>query len=56
MSGRSRERAGNEVAYWVKPRVYGAIPLGTIATIEDYKKHGEIVEANNTDIYDIEVQ
>lgn len=43
-----------EKAYWMKPETYDAIPLGVDATIEDYQKHGELVEAVNTDIYDIE--
>lgn len=52
--GHANNREGNEKAYWMDTETYRAIPLGTIAFIKDFKKHGEVVEAVNTDIYDIE--
>lgn len=52
-----RERGlidAKERAYWMDPETYRAIPLGEVAFIADYKKHGAVVEAQNIDIYDIE--
>lgn len=52
-----RERGlleARERAYWMDLETYGAIPLGVVAFIADYKAHGAVVEAQNTDIYDIE--
>jgi hypothetical protein len=44
---------GEESAYWMTQETYHAIPLGVEATLEDYKAHGEVVEASDTDIYSL---
>jgi len=53
-----REKGGNyddQVAYWMNPETYDAIPITDhTATVEDYKKHGELVEARSTDIYNVD--
>ena len=47
--------SGKERAYWMNPETYDKVPIGNdLATIENYQKHGEVIEASNTDIYDIE--
>jgi len=45
-----------EQAYWMTVETYRAIPITQQENTapEDYAKHGEITEAKNTDIYDIE--
>lgn len=43
-----RVKDGSCVGYYMKPDTYDAIPLGTPATPEDYRRHGELVEAAGT--------
>lgn len=50
------KETGEEKAYWMDRKTYTAISLTEIATIENYKQYGEVVEARNCDIYDIEEQ
>lgn len=54
IGGHTPPRKGAEFAYWMSSETYGSIPLGVDAYVDDYRKYGEVVEAQNTDIYDIE--
>ena len=42
------------VCWWMNRQTYDAIPLLRIATIEDYKEYGKVIEAKTTDLYDAE--
>ena len=46
-----RNEKGEECAYWMNREVYDKIPLGVRATVEDYRKHGELNEAEDLNIY-----
>lgn len=46
-----RDKDGKRYGYWMDREVYNAIPLGIPATLDDYRKHGRVDEALNTDIY-----
>jgi hypothetical protein len=46
-----KDTEGEESGYWMDKEVYRTIPLATEATLEDYKKLGQVDEALNTDIY-----
>lgn len=41
----------NQIAYWMDRDVYDAIPLGTKATPDDYRKHGQLDQADNLKIH-----
>jgi hypothetical protein len=45
-----RGNAG-EKACLMSQEIYRAIPLGTPATVDDYKKLGKVIEAQSLDIY-----
>lgn len=45
----------DEKAYWMDDKTYDRFPLGRQTFIEEYKSFGEVVDAKNTDIYDIEL-
>lgn len=47
-NGRNGEK---KCAYWMNQEVYDAIPLMVDATPDDYRKHGELNEAEDTNIY-----
>lgn len=47
----SNKLEAKEYAYWMDREVYDAIPLGVKANVTDYRKHGKVDEAQNTDIY-----
>lgn len=46
-----RDEEGKEYGYWMDRDVYDKIPLGVEASLADYKKHGTVDEALDTDIY-----
>ncbi len=48
---------GNEAAqaYWMSQETYHKIGLDFNATPDDYRKHGEVVDATSLDIYDAEM-
>ena len=48
-----RDSKGVEYGYWMTRETYDAIPLGVEATLEDFKKFGEVVESLDTDIYSL---
>lgn len=45
---------GQYQTYWMSEATYHAIPLGVNATPDDYRKHGNVIEAKSLDIYDDE--
>ncbi len=43
--------------YWMSQKTYDAIPILDVnATPDDYRKHGEVVDAESLDIYDMELE
>ena len=52
--GGHNKQGGEEKAYWMDKETYRAIPLGVTAFISDYKKYGEVVDAINCNISDVE--
>lgn len=49
-----RNKDGEERAFWMAPRNYRGLRLGTPTTPEDYKARGKVTRARNVDIYDAE--
>ncbi len=44
-------------AYWMRQETYDAIPILDVnATPDDYRKHGEVVDAKSINIYDAELE
>lgn len=50
-----RGRSGEE-AYWMSHKTYDSIPILTNATPADFRKHGRLIKAATTDIYDKELE
>ena len=52
----SETKGKPECAYWMSTETYRAIPImqQENTSPEDYAKHGEIIKASNTNIYDNE--
>ncbi len=47
-----RNKKGNEMAFFMSPETYDAIPLNKEATIEDYRKYGLVQKAKTVNIYE----
>ncbi len=42
--------------YWMSQETYAKIGFDFNATVDDYRKHGEVIEAKTLDIYDAELE